>query len=326
MTTSTLKKFWKNEYFQTAVTIILIFILVFGFWYGLRLALKTDSPVLAVVSRSMTPVLNVGDLIIIESVPSSQINANPVNGDILVFKNPGNPQELIVHRAVNKTVVNGHISFITEGDYNYPVTGPGSPTPAENVIGKVIARVPYLGNISLFMQTGDYIYLIIFVIIILVIITVIPPFTDDEQRKTGKAVPTKEKRKILGKLGIDTIYLLIVNLLVIGFIAFSIWGAFTFWQPGAVPAQYVTVYGMYPDLQFHKNYEVSHHISGSSLSVGFLTYRVDSLVSDGSNSGLRPGVQTLSFAQIAIILLALFDVWKLVEFLKLRNTQPHAET
>ncbi|MGA2769146.1 MAG: signal peptidase I [Candidatus Bathyarchaeia archaeon] len=318
MTTSTLGKFWKNEYFQTAVTIILIVALVFGFWYGLRLALNTDTPALSVVSGSMLPTLNIGDLIIVQAVPPSQIYANYVNGDVVVFKSPST-QELIVHRAVRSDNSSGVYIFHTHGDNNPP--GSEEQWDESRLVGKVIARIPYAGNIALLMHTEEYVYLIIFVIIILTIVIVILPATDKEKNNTSEREPAKEKRKIFGKLSIDTIYLIIINLLVISFIAFNIWGAFTFWQPGAIPPQNVTVHGMYPDLQFHESYQVQHNVSSSSLSSGLLTYRVDSMLNDGSHIGIRLGIQTLSFAQIAIILLALFDVWKLVEFMRLRSAQ-----
>lgn len=318
MTTSTLGKFWKNEYFQTAVTIILIVALVFGFWYGIRLALNTDSPALSVVSGSMLPTLNIGDLIIVQAVPPSQIYANYVNGDIVVFKSPST-QELIVHRAVRSDNSSSVYIFFTHGDNNPP--GSEEQWDESRLVGKVIARVPYVGNVALLMHTEGYVYLIIFVIIVLIIVMVILLPTGSEKQKTGEGERAKEKRKIFGNLSIDTVYLIIINLLVIGFIAFNIWGAFTFWQPGAIPPQNVAAHGMYADLQFHEGYEVQHNASGSSLSLGFLTYRVDSMLNDGSHIGMRLGVQTLSFAQIAIILLAFFDVWRLVEFMRLSSAQ-----
>jgi signal peptidase I len=89
----------------------------------------------------MFPTLDVGDLLLVNvSVTSSQIYAAPWNlsggsGDILVFNYS---KEFIVHRAVGELNQSGQIYFITQGDAN-PMPGPGSPTPAENVVGKVVA-------------------------------------------------------------------------------------------------------------------------------------------------------------------------------------------
>jgi len=39
--TSTFKQLWKNEYVQTVIMIVLIIVIVIGFWYGSRAALNT---------------------------------------------------------------------------------------------------------------------------------------------------------------------------------------------------------------------------------------------------------------------------------------------
>jgi signal peptidase I len=97
----TLKRLWKNEYFQTVITIALLFLVVLGFYYGAQAALGTEYPALAVASGSMLPTLNIGDLIIVQKIDPSQIRAdsNGLTGDILVYKRGS---ELIVHRAVKK--------------------------------------------------------------------------------------------------------------------------------------------------------------------------------------------------------------------------------
>ncbi len=135
MAASRLRQLWKREYFQIAVVIVLIVVVVFGFWFGLRYALGTDYPMLAVASGSMstvqpddgwlypfTPTLHTGDLIIVQAVSPQDIYAAPFNqsgrsGDILVFNDP-DLGELIVHRAVGTVVVNGQTEFITQGDGN----------------------------------------------------------------------------------------------------------------------------------------------------------------------------------------------------------------
>jgi signal peptidase I len=180
---------WKNEYFRTAIMVLLIVGVVFGFWFGSRWVLKTDYPVLAVASGSMSlprgvaddgwsrpfaRTLHTGDLIIVEGVKPEDVFAAPFNesgrsGDILVFHVPGS-DELIVHRTVGKIVEpNGMIEFITQGDHN-DVPGPYSPTPAENVVGKVIMRIPWVGHLALFMHDSTAILLIVVLIIAVIAI------------------------------------------------------------------------------------------------------------------------------------------------------------
>jgi signal peptidase I len=185
--TSTFKRLWKNEYIQTAIMIVLVIVIVIGFWYGSRAILNTDYPMLAVASGSMCLLpgptcdgwshpfertLHVGDLIVVEGINVSDIKAAPYpDGDIIVFHQLYG-DELIVHRAIEKRTQDGIISFVTKGDGN---TGPDQPIPAAQVIGKVILRIPWVGHLALFMRNSSGVYLIITLIIILVIIELLLP-------------------------------------------------------------------------------------------------------------------------------------------------------
>jgi signal peptidase I len=184
------------------VMILLIVIVVLGFWYGLRWGLKTDYPVLAVASGSMSlpqgvpdpgwaspfsRTLHTGDLIIVEGVNPEDVYVAPYNpngrsGDILVFHAVGS-DELIVHRAVGKIVVNGQIYFTTEGDNNFE-PGPSSPTPAANVVGKVVMRIPWLGYIALDLRTSNGILVIVILIIALILVEFV--VSDSEHKRTDK--------------------------------------------------------------------------------------------------------------------------------------------
>lgn len=97
-------------------------------------------------SYSMSPTLMYGDVVFVEPVANfSDIVADPTNGDIIAFYNPEyfSPQEVIIHRAVNRTVVNGTVFFQTKGDANYLPDNWW--VPQDLVIGKVVGRVPLLG-------------------------------------------------------------------------------------------------------------------------------------------------------------------------------------
>ena len=215
MATQQNKQLPKNEYFWTVVMILLIVVVILGFWYGLRLGLNTDYPVLAVASGSMSlpqgvpdpgwaspfsRTLHTGDLIIVEGVNPEDVYAAPFNesgrsGDILVFHAIG-IDELIVHRAVGETVVNGQIYFITEGDNNFG-PGPSSPTPAANVVGKVIMRIPWLGYIALDLRTSTGILVVVILIIVFIVVESVvsevkPKRTDKSQSEPAENVPKPE--------------------------------------------------------------------------------------------------------------------------------------
>lgn len=198
MTTSTPKRLWKNEYFQTVIMIVLIVSAVFVFWFGLKSALNTDYPMLAVASGSMSlprgtvddgwshpfdPTLHTGDLIIVQGVNTSEIHAAPYpNGDILVFRSLYG-DDLIVHRAIEKTTLDGKLAFVTQGDANsYP--GPSSPTPADHVIGKVVFRIPWIGHLALLMRDNSGVYVVLALIIIVIIVELALPMLS-RSKKTG---------------------------------------------------------------------------------------------------------------------------------------------
>jgi signal peptidase I len=209
--TSTTKRLGKNEYFQTAVVIGLIVIVVFGFWYGSQLVLNTPYPALAVVTGSMcipydgacdgwthpfTRTLHVGDLIVVQGVNPADLNPNYPNSDIIVFHRPGNPDELIVHRIAAEEVINGTIYFYTKGDGNPTDKWPNPISPSEydpwgavsqdQVVGKVVMRIPWLGQVVLFMRNSLGLPIVIALIILLVIVEFIAPLMK------GKKTPEQQ--------------------------------------------------------------------------------------------------------------------------------------
>jgi signal peptidase I len=300
--------------------IILINGVVFGSWFGVQWVLGTEYPALAVASTSMLPTLNVGDLIIVQGTPPSQVYANYLNGDIIVFRNPSNPNDLIVHRAVDKEQRGDVYYFITHGDNNptYSTEGPFSDS---YLVGKVVGRISNVGNFALLVHTQQnmYFFTILVIIVIVIILTFLPE--TDKQKESTEEKPKKKKTKLFGIVDVKIIYPLVLNLLIIGLIVFSLWGTLTVWQPGSTPPQDVTIRGMYPDVQFHESFKRSNNdVLEVFLSQGFLTYTINCLASDGVNTWVRTGVPTFSWTQAAIILLVLVDAWELVKFVRSRKT------
>ena len=83
---------------------------------------------------SMYPAITPGDIILVKPVANiSEIRAEYETGDIIVFRKPGEPSELIAHRAVEMTVDGG---LITKGDNNSGVDG--WVVYCDDLIGKVV--------------------------------------------------------------------------------------------------------------------------------------------------------------------------------------------
>lgn len=225
--TTALKKLWKNEYIQTATIIGLIILIFFGFWFGSTLALNTQNPVVVVPSGSMCipydgicqdylwshpfdRTLHVGDLLILQGINTKELNTDYPNSDIIVFHNPNNPDELIVHRIVSAQTIDGKLYFRTKGDGNtqrkwptpaselansdYDPWGipPALGVPEENVVGKVVMRIPWVGNIVLYMRTPSGLILVAFLVALLLIIEFVIPILRKRQTPTSPE-PQKEQ-------------------------------------------------------------------------------------------------------------------------------------
>jgi signal peptidase len=176
-----LTEFLRKDYVQTVIMIIITIVIVVVFWYGLRAAFRTEHPLLAVASGSMEPVLYKGDLILIQGVQNAcEIHAAPEDanppGDIIVFRKPANPSELIVHRAVEKIIENGTCSFTTQGDANNGPDRWGRPVMESDIVGEYTGvKVPYLGHIALFFEPLQVkVAFILLWIILLIILELIP--------------------------------------------------------------------------------------------------------------------------------------------------------
>lgn len=99
----------------------------------------------AVLSNTMAPALNYGDLIIVDTwVDPSEINAAPYpDGDIIVFYHPYDPTKIVVHRAVEKFFESGEWHFRTKADNN-PGIDPWVVS-EDLYIGLVVCCIPKLG-------------------------------------------------------------------------------------------------------------------------------------------------------------------------------------
>lgn len=97
-----------------------------------------------VLSDSMNPVINSGDLIITKETEAGALNV----GDIISYRSG---DSVVTHRIAEITETDGALSFITKGDANN--TEDGKPVSADMVEGTTLSILPKLGNVALYMQT-----------------------------------------------------------------------------------------------------------------------------------------------------------------------------
>lgn len=96
---------------------------------------------LVVQSGSMEPTISTKSIVV--TAPTSSYTA----GDVVTFKQSGREQVLVTHRVVKAE--NGQLT--TKGDANEGVDS--EIVPAQDVVGKVIFSVPFVGSIISFAQT-----------------------------------------------------------------------------------------------------------------------------------------------------------------------------
>ena len=176
-----------KEYLKYFAFFIVIAIVAFGGIQVLKASLKTQYPVMVVVSESMIPTLGVGDFILVGRIQDfDDVVAEPQpEGDILVFLKPGTSDEYIVHRAVEKTNNNGEWYFVTKGDNN--AVQDGRSVKESNIMGRVIGNIPILGYFPMLIKTSRGLITVIGLMGIVFFADYIMP--DKREERTGGKFP-----------------------------------------------------------------------------------------------------------------------------------------
>ena len=120
-----------------------------------------------IVSPSMEPNIKVYDVIM-------SVDANPSDikvGDVITFISTWdiNYGMTVTHRVVSVSKTNaGVYQFTTKGDNNQ--SPDGAVVTSENLVGKVVMRIPQLGKIQFFLATKTGWFMIVFIPAMIVII------------------------------------------------------------------------------------------------------------------------------------------------------------
>ena len=119
---------------------------------------------LIVLTDSMDPEIESGDLIICNTVEAEEIKVN----DVISFFDPaGNGTSIVTHRVIEIVEEDGKILFRTCGDNNN--TEDKELVPAENLVGVYKMRIAGAGHVAMFMQsTAGLIICVVLPIVLLV--------------------------------------------------------------------------------------------------------------------------------------------------------------
>jgi signal peptidase len=144
---------------RSKVSLVSIFcvIVIFSIYY---FATTADFQFFVVVSESMKPNLNTGDIVIIN--PSTNPNTSFASlkiGDIIAFEEPkeevrAESKKIVVHRVLQISD-NPNVERIvtTKGDANHsPIEFVDFPITKEEFVGKVEYSIPYLGLLLIYVD------------------------------------------------------------------------------------------------------------------------------------------------------------------------------
>ena len=100
-----------------------------------------------VVSGSMEPAIPTGSLVYVKQAEPGQVKAE----EVIAFYGVRDTASIITHRVVENRALTGE--FITKGDANQ--TEDMNPVPYENLIGRVVFSIPWLGGAAQAMTGGS---------------------------------------------------------------------------------------------------------------------------------------------------------------------------
>lgn len=104
---------------------------------------------LIVLTDSMYPEIESGDLIICKTVEGDDVEV----GDVIAFFDPaGNGTSIVTHRVTEVTEQDGGLAFRTKGDANN--VEDSLLVPQKSLVGMYRSRIAGAGNVAMFMQTS----------------------------------------------------------------------------------------------------------------------------------------------------------------------------
>lgn len=157
-----------NSILKWLSTLILVILVIIGltliaiFVSGKIAQSKGKTPPISlytIISPSMTPNINVYDVVVVKTTDTSALQV----GDVISFYSnnvyfDGTP---ITHRIVEKYNTEEGISYRTKGDANAVVDN--DYVYEQNIVGKVIFKIPALGRVQFFLASQGGWFIAIFI-------------------------------------------------------------------------------------------------------------------------------------------------------------------
>lgn len=148
-----------------------------------------------IISPSMEPNLNIYDVIVNVNVK------NPDNikvGDVITFISTASISKgmTITHRVISiSDGPNGKL-YQTKGDNN--LSPDSVPAPYENVLGKVVIKIPQLGRLQSFLATrGGWLVVVVIPAVVIILSDILKLFRLNGVQKQAKSITVLDEQKKL---------------------------------------------------------------------------------------------------------------------------------
>ena len=161
------KKIFK--WIGNAITVVLIILVVLSFYSAIQARINPGQvgsilgyKPMPVLSGSMKPVIEVGDMIVAKQISPEGIEV----GDVITFRT--SPETIVTHRVIEIVAEDGQPSFRTKGDANS--TEDQNLIALDQIIGILAFRIPYGGYITRFIRSpiGFILFVILPVVFLIV--------------------------------------------------------------------------------------------------------------------------------------------------------------
>ncbi|XMA17507.1 hypothetical protein WAI453_010298 [Rhynchosporium graminicola] len=132
----------------------------FMIWKSLCLMTNSSFPILVVLSGSMEPTFQRGDILVLWN------RTNDVQVGAIVVFTLSDRESLSVHRVVRKYGEGNHVKILTKGDYNeysdeilYP--GHQEFLALRDIVGNVVGYIPRLGYTTILLSENQWLKLML---------------------------------------------------------------------------------------------------------------------------------------------------------------------
>lgn len=182
---TTFKKIWNIIAWCLVGIVVVLAVLLAGIrLFGLQ--------VFTVLSGSMEPVYKTGSLIYVKKADTDELEI----GDVITFML--SKDTVATHRIVGMVPSEEDpslIRFRTKGDVNEAEDG--TLVHPQNIVGKPIFTIPYLGYLASFIQNPPGNYIAISAGAILVLLVFLPDLLDENESKSNSTTDKWKKKKTL---------------------------------------------------------------------------------------------------------------------------------